>query len=170
MNHYGTLAGALEYNAIAANGAAWSADSVTDEQRTAALIRASRSLDGLYGNRYPGTPTAGRNQSLAWPRTGAEDHCAQEVLPSDTVPIEIEQATYALALVELQTPGASSPSFTPGAVNKREQVDVISRERFGPNDGVLLTLENQRARLAEVEDSLRCILKPAGTIHYLLRV
>jgi len=170
MNHYGTLAGALEYNAIAANGAAWSADGVTDEQRTAALIRASRSLDGQYGSRYPGQPTQGRSQSLGWPRDGAIDHCAQEAIPSDTVPVEIEQATYALALVELQTPGASSPTFTAGRVMKREEVKGISRERFGPNDGVSLNLANMRTQRAEVEDALRCILTPVSLMACILRV
>lgn len=170
MNHYGTLAGAIEYNEVAANGSAWSAAGVTDEQRTAALIRASRSLDGQYGNRYPGTPTNGRSQALAWPRTDAVDNCTQEALPADAVPVEIERATYALALAELVTPGSSSPSFTPGSINKREKVDTIERERFGPADGVMFSLENQRARLAEVEDSLRCILNNNGAQQCVLRV
>lgn len=170
MDHYGTLAGALEYHRVSARGAAWSATDVTDARRTAALVRASRSLDGQYGERYPGRPSQGRSQSLAWPRKGAIDHCANEPLPDDAVPVEIERAAYALALVELLTPGASSPSFTPGAVNKREQVDVISRERFGPKDGVALTLDMQRAQLAEVEDALRCILTNRGATQCILRV
>ncbi|WBM40034.1 DnaT-like ssDNA-binding protein [Alcaligenes faecalis] len=170
MKYYGSLDGALEYHSMSAGGAAWSADGVADAQRTAALVRASRSLDGQYGERYPGKPTQGRAQSLAWPRSGAVDHCANEALPDNSVPIEIEHATYALALVELLTPGASSPSFTPGAVNKRERVDVIERERFGPADGVALTLNMQRAQLAEVEDSLRCILTNRGAVQCILRV
>lgn len=172
MDHYGTLAGALDYHSVSAGGAAWSAAGVTDDQRTSALVRASRSLDGQYGARYPGRPTAGRAQSLAWPRAGAFDFCQvpPEALPEDAVPTEIERATYALALVELRTPGASSPSFTPGAINKRERVEGIERERFGPNDGVLLTLESRRAQLAEVEDSLRCLLKNAGAVQCILRV
>ena len=170
MDHYGTLPGALAYHAVSAGGATWSAGEVTDDQRTAALVRASRSLDGQYGARYPGNPSQGRSQSLAWPRKGARDHCANEVLPDDVVPVEVEHAAYALALVELLTPGASSPSFTPGAVNKRERVDVIERERFGPADGVALTLDMQRAQLAEVEDSLRCILVPKGVTQCILRV
>ncbi len=172
MDHYGTLAGALAYHAVSAGGAAWSAVGVTDEQRTAALVRASRSLDGQYGARFPGRPTAGRAQSLAWPRADAFDFCQAppEALPEDAVPVEIERAAYALALVELRTPGASSPSFTPGAINKRERVEGIERERFGPNDGVLLTLESRRAQLAEVEDSLRCLLRARGASQCILRV
>lgn len=183
MAHYGTLDGAAAYHAARGN-AEWTASAPdplpvplpdpdpawhTDEQRLTALVRASASLDGQYGARYSGSK-ATRAQSLQWPRIGARDACVGEDLPQDEVPVEIESAAYALALVELITPGASSPSFTPGAVNKREKVDVIERERFGPNDGVALTLENQRAQLAEVEDGLRCLLKPKGSTVWLERV
>jgi hypothetical protein len=34
----------------------------------------------------------------------------------------------------------------------------------------MLTLENQRAKLAEVEDLLRCILTDSGACQYILRV
>lgn len=170
MDYYGTLDGALEYHSMSAGGAAWFADEVTDEQRTAALVRASRSLDGQYGDRYPGRPALGRSQPLAWPRSGAVDHCANEPLPDDELPVEVENAAYAFALVELLTPGASSPSFTPGAANKRERVDVIERERFGPADGVAVTLDMQRAQLAEVEDLLRCLLVNRGATQCILRV
>lgn len=170
MNHYGTLQGAELYHQTSANGGDWSAVEYTDEQRTAALIRASRSLDGQYGRRYPGTPTNGRNQVLAWPRKHAHDQCTNELLDHLIVPYEIENATYALALLELKTPGASSPSFTPASVNKREKVDVIERERFGPNDGVSINLDAQRVQLAEVVDTLRCILTDNGTTQCILRV
>lgn len=172
MAHYGTLSGALAYHAVSAGGAAWTAAGVTDEQRTAALVRASRSLDGQYGPRFPGHPAAGRAQALAWPRAGAFDFCQvpPEALPEDAVPVEVENAAYALALVELSTPGASSPSFTPGRINKREKVEGIERERFSPNDGVLQSLSAQRAQLAEVEDSLRCLLRARGASQCILRV
>lgn len=169
MEHYGTLDGAREYHEARGNGA-WSDQEFTDTQRTAALVRGSQALDGQYGSRYPGRPALGRSQPLAWPRKGAIDHCANELLPDSVVPIEVERAVYALALVELLTPGASSPSFTPGAVNKRERVDVIERERFGPADGVALTLDMQRAQLAEVEDLLRCLLVNRGATQCILRV
>ncbi len=158
--HYGTLEAAALYHDARGN-TAWSAAGVTDAQRTAALVRASAALDGQYSRRYGGSK-ATRAQALQWPRVGARDYCVGEDLPDDEVPQEIEQAMYALALVELLTPGAASPSFTPGAVNKREQVDLISRERFGPADGVALTLDAQRLQMAEVEDALRCLLRPSG--------
>lgn len=173
MDHYGTLAGALEYHAVSAGGAAWSAPTVKDTERTAALIRASRSLDGQYGDRFPGSPTGGRSQRLAWPRKDAYDNCQipPEKLPDDTVPWEIDQAAYAMALVELLTPGATSPNFTPSEVYKRERVEgAVEVERFGPNDGMALTLDMQRQQMAEVEDSLRCLFSAKGTTQWVLRV
>lgn len=168
MLYYGTIEAAGAYHATSAGGAAWLAG--TESAKEAALIRASRALDGQYGRRYPGHKAGGRTQSLGWPRINAYDHCAQEAIPSDEVPVEVEEAAYALALVELQTPGASTPTLTVGAINKRERIDVIERERFGPADGVMLTLENQRAKLAEVEDLLRCLLVNSGACQPILRV
>lgn len=153
---YGTISDADAYIATLANGAAWPDASEAD--RTNALTRASRSMDGIYGARFPGSKTGGRAQTLAWPRTGASDQCTNETIPDDEVPVEIERATYVLALAELVTPGATSPSFTPGAVMKREKMDVMERERFGPNDGVSLSLEDMRPQFAAVEDALRCLL------------
>lgn len=183
MPHYGTLDAAEAYHTARGN-VAWLASAPdpmpvpppepdpawhTEEQRTAALVRASASLDGQYGARFSGSK-ATRAQALQWPRVGARDACVSEDIPQDEVPVEIENAAYALALVELLTPGASSPFFTPGAVNKVETVDVISRTRFGPSEGVALTLEAQRVQLAEVEDWLRCVLKPKGGTVWLERV
>ncbi|AEG58193.1 hypothetical protein Sinme_6846 (plasmid) [Sinorhizobium meliloti AK83] len=53
MAFYGTLAGALAYHEARGN-VAWSAGSVTDPQREAALLRGSEALDGIYGPPLPG--------------------------------------------------------------------------------------------------------------------
>src|SRR5690606_38058108 len=105
---------------------------------------------------------ATRAQPLQWPRVGARDACVTppEELPSDEVPQEVEHAAYALALLELTSPGASSPSFTPGAVMKREKAGEVERERFGPTDGVAINADTIRPVLATVEDHLRCVLAP----------
>lgn len=167
-DYYGNLPGAMAYHTDRRN-LAWIESE--DGAREGALIRASEALDGQYGKRFPGTPAAGRAQLLAWPRRGAVDYCSGEALPDDAVPAEVERATYALALIELQTPGAANPTFTPGAVNKREKVDAIERERFGPSDGVPFGLDAMRVQLAAVEDALRCLLLPKqGGSVCLLRV
>ncbi len=108
----------LAYNEARGN-ADWSAAGVTDALRTAALVRASSALDGIYGDRFAGRKTGGRSQALAWPRTGAYDHCAGEDISSDEIPQEVVNAAYELALAELQAPGSSSPTVTPGRLVNR---------------------------------------------------
>ena len=157
---YGTLLDALAYHAARAN-AAWADPGVDDTDRTAALVRASVALDGQYGDRFPGTPADGLGQALAWPRDQAEDTCRKEPIDNITIPVQIEHAAYELALIELETPGALNPSFAPGNTMKREWLDGVGgRERFGPTDGVALTLDNIRPRIAAVENLLRCLLMP----------
>lgn len=158
MTFYGTLAGALAYHEARGN-APWSAGTVTDPQREAALLRASEALDGIYGPRFPGKK-ANRTQDRAWPRLGAVDHCADESIPESETPAEIETAAYALALAELQAPGSSTPTLTLGKSVKRQKVGNIEREFFSPEEGVSITLESLRPVLTAVEDALRCILTP----------
>lgn len=158
---YGNLPGALAYHEARGN-AAWSATGVTDPQRTAALVRASSALDGIYGSRFAGHKTGARAQALAWPRTGAFDHCAGEDIPSHEVPQEVVNAAYELALAELQAPGSSSPTVTPGRLVRRQKVDTIEREFFGPGDGAPGSADAMRPVLMAVEDALRCVLSPSG--------
>lgn len=160
-DHYGDLPGAAAYHDARGN-AAWSAAGVTDPQRAAALVRASSALDGIYGNRLAGRKTGGRTQVLAWPRIGAHDYCADEDIPSDEIPLEVVNAAYELALAELQAPGSSSPTVTPGRLVKRQKVDTIEREFFGPGDGVSGTPDDMRPVLTAVEDALRCVLSRSG--------
>ncbi|MBD9510004.1 hypothetical protein IB265_24830 [Ensifer sp. ENS10] len=158
MAFYGTLAGAQAYHEARGN-MAWNAGTGTDPQREAALLRASEALDGIYGPRFPGKK-ATRTQERAWPRVGAVDHCADEPIPENETPPEVETATYALGLAELVTPGSSTPTLTLGRSVKRQKVGNIEREFFSPEEGVSITLESLRPVLTAVEDALRCILTP----------
>lgn len=159
MNHYGTLDGAKSYHQTRGN-AAWGDTDKTDEQRTAALIRASSALDGVYSSKFGGRKADGRAQFLSWPREGARDYCADEDIPSDEIPIGVINAAYELALAELDSPGSSSPSITPGRVTKREKMDVIEREFFGSDDSV--SADTMRPVLTAVEDALCCLIPKAG--------
>jgi len=159
MEHYGTIEGALAYHQ-ARGDVTWNADGVTEDQQTAALIRASNAIDGLYGDQFPGKKTGGRNQTLAWPRTGARDHCADEAIPDTEIPLGVEYATYTAALQELIQPGSLAPIVTPGRVTKREKVDSIEREFFGPESGP--GANSMRPVLSAVEDALRCLLSASG--------
>lgn len=129
---YGTVAAADAYHAARAN-AAWTGDDVAKQ---AALIRASVYIDGRYRkllasgvwqSLFPGVKTEGRGQAREWPRTGAEDY-EGHAIPSDQVPIEVEQATYEAALRELVEPGSLSPDFVAASTVKRQKVGPIEEE------------------------------------------
>lgn len=167
MDHYGTLEDATAYHAARGN-AAWDIPAKSDSQKIAALIRASSVVDGAYGDRFGGTKTGGRLQALAWPRTDAKDHCANEPIPNNEIPTAVINATYELALVELNRPGSTAPVVTPGRITRTERVDSISREFFG--QGGTINVESMRPVLLAVEDALRCILVPKNTTQHILRV
>ncbi len=113
-DHYGDLPDALGYHEARGN-AAWTADTVTDTERTAALIRGSQALDALYGARYPGV-IASADQDLLWPREDVVWRGTE--LADDIVPAPIVRAAYELALRELVRPNSVLPDVTPGAVKK----------------------------------------------------
>lgn len=129
---YGTVAAADAYHAARAN-AAWTGD---DLAKQAALLRASVYIDGRYRkllasgvwqSLFPGVKTEGRGQAREWPRTGAEDY-EGHAIPSDQVPVEVEQATYEAALRELVEPGSLSPDFVAASTVKRQKVGPIEEE------------------------------------------
>lgn len=133
-DYYGTLAGADAYHAARGN-TLWTG---ADTAKLYALTRASQYVDGMGIDKglplFPGVRTGGRAQLLAWPRTGATD-IEGATIPADTVPVEVEHATYEAALRELTTPGSLNPDYVPGAQVKREKVDVIEAEYVTPATG-----------------------------------
>lgn len=165
MNHYGDLQSALAYHSARLN-AAWPAMGVTDEQRTAALIRASAVLDGRYGSRYPGRKAGGRGQALGWPRLDAED-AAGDAIADDEVPAEILNAAFEMALTELVSPGSLSPTVTPGQVKVRARVEGAVDVTYAGGGSVA----SQRPTLTIVDDLLSSLLaRPSGASVDLLRV
>ena len=129
---YGTVAAADAYHAARAN-ATWTGEDVAKQ---AALLRASVYIDGRYRkllasgvwqSLFPGVKTEGRGQAREWPRTGAEDY-EGHAIPSDQVPVEVEQATYEAALRELVEPGSLSPDFVAASTVKRQKVGPIEEE------------------------------------------
>ena len=95
-------------------------DSDDDLAVNAALLVASEWLDGRYRSSFPGLKLAGRDQVREWPRSGVIDVNGYGV-DSDTVPTEVENATYAATVREMATPGTLSRDYTP---NKYESVSV----------------------------------------------
>ncbi|MBX3490902.1 DnaT-like ssDNA-binding protein [Parvibaculum sp.] len=163
MSIYGTLPGALAYHAARGN-TAWAAAGVTDELRTAAMTRAATALDGRYGRRFPGSRTGGRAQTLAWPRESATD-AEGETIPDDEVPVEIVNASYELALSELVSPGALSPTVTPGKIKTRARVEGAVDVTY-KDSGV----SGQRPVLTIVDDILAPLLGAGSATVDILRV
>lgn len=123
MAGYGTNAAAQAY---------WDAagyvvpDETNDAQITAARQRGSLAID-RYEARFSGTRTGGFAQERAWPRTEASTYYG-EAIPSDMVPVAIENASYEAAWLELGTPGILSPVVTANSTVKREKVGQLEVE------------------------------------------
>ncbi len=108
--------------------AAAAGHAVSEGSVPAARQRASDYIDALYGDRFTGTPTAGIDQERAWPRSGALAYST--ALVSDLIPLRVEHASYAAALIELREPGSLTIVTDPAKRVKRQKVDTIEREIF----------------------------------------
>lgn len=115
--YYGTVAGfrayfdarEIEYSA------AW-----TDEFIAAKLLVASEWLDNKFRPMFSGTKVGMRAQVREWPRSAAFD-VYDYLVPSDSVPIEIENATYEATFREATSAGVLSVDFVP---NKYKSASV----------------------------------------------
>ncbi len=87
-----------------------------------ALIRATDYIDAKYGMRFSGTKTGGRAQERQQPRTGQTDSSG-EAIDEDEIPVEVINATYEAALLELASPGVLQKSINPAGVIKRVAVE-----------------------------------------------
>lgn len=151
---YVSLADCTAYHVARANDA-W-VDSPSDDAE-AALRRATTSIDGRYRGRWPGRPTDGREQTLAWPRIGARDSDGQPI-DTDEIPREVVSATCELALRELTSPGSTQPDLERGGQLKRlrEKVEGIEREQEWPTSSPVGTT------YSVVDDLLSGLLIPLG--------
>lgn len=129
---YGSVAGADAYH-LARGNSAWTGD---DAAKQAALVRASAYIDGRYRKRLPsgvwqslfaGSKTAGRAQTLEWPRTDATDYSGEAIAP-DEIPVEVERSTYEAAVRELANPDSLSPDYVASQTIKREKVGPLETE------------------------------------------
>lgn len=124
-----------------------------DESGSAAILRATTWLDGVYQSRYPGIRTHGRKQGLQWPRKGAVDAGGVRI-DSDEIPSEIITASCAAAIHEFAVPGALSPVVTPGkAITAAAVAGAVSVQYKGGNG-----VEAQRQVLTAIEDILASLI------------
>lgn len=123
---YGTLDGYKDY--MTARGRA--TDLSDDDEINAALLVASEWLDGTYLTMFMGLKVGGRAQIREWPRTGVVDIYGYAI-PSDSVPREVERATYEAAQRQVDKPGSLTLDYVPNKY-KRASVDgAVSVEFAG---------------------------------------
>lgn len=115
LSRYGTHAGLQEY--ASDRGVTLASDDTALQDK--ALVRASMALDSAYEYRFSGSRTS-NTQSLSWPRTDATWSDGTTI---SGTPVQVEWATYELAIAELADPGVLSPVVVPGKVKTRARVE-----------------------------------------------
>lgn len=109
---YCSLVFANAYHASYGNPSAWS--SATVATREAAIREATMALDARYGGRWSGFRYS-TAQALDWPRTYAYDSAGNEIA-SDVIPVRLQQATAAMALLHIQGVSISPTVRTTGDI------------------------------------------------------
>jgi hypothetical protein len=117
MPDYGTAAAFRTYHTARGRDVS----DMDDAEIEADILVASEWLDGKYRSLFRGTKVGMRAQVREWPRVGVTDANGYAVA-SDSVPVEIENATYEAAWINNQAPGSLSVSYTPPRY-KRASVD-----------------------------------------------
>lgn len=125
----------------------------------AALRRATTYIDGTYGARFLGVPTAGLSQLQAWPRTGVPGIDAAQV------PERVTFAAYEAALVELRAPGSLSVTVTPGKRIVEVKAGSAGVRYSDKGDAV----EGATPVLTVVEGLLAPFLRPLVDVPVMLR-
>lgn len=128
-----------------------------------AIIRATDFLSNSYrwgGFKRRGRGNAQGEQSLAFPRTDLVDRDGYSV-PFDAVPHEIKDATIEVARLELTTPGAMTPTYTPHArVRMRKTGPLTTEFDLSSRDA-----EGARPVLLVVRDLIGIFLKAGARSH-----
>lgn len=97
----------------------------SEEEVEQAIRRATDFLSNSFS--WQAFRTHGRDQALAWPRSGAVDYEGYGI-DSDEIPPEIVKACVELAWQELQDPYSLNPVHTEATTVKSETVGAISVE------------------------------------------
>jgi hypothetical protein len=125
--------------------------------KEAAMRRAVAHMDSL---RWKGSKANGRNQSLAWPRSGVTD-CEGISIASDVIPSEVIAAQHEFARAEFIAPGVLSPQGSVlDAIRNRAKVDVI--EVGFDTSRVLPDLENLQVVVTAGMRKVECFLINGG--------
>jgi hypothetical protein len=125
--------------------------------KEAAMRRAVAHMDSL---RWKGSKANGRNQALAWPRSGVTD-CEGISIDDDVIPPEVIAAQHEFARAEFQSPGILSPqSNLLDTLRNRAKVDVIE---VGYDTSKLRPeLENIQVTVTAAMRKIECFLINGG--------
>ena len=120
------------------------------------LRRAASYMDSLT---WKGTKTNGRNQGLAFPRSGVV--CDGDTISDDEIPREVKAAQFEFARAEHAAPGVLSPqSSLLDAIRNRSRVDVI--EVGFDTSRVLPDLDNLQVVVTAGMRKVECFLVNGG--------
>lgn len=150
MAGYGTDAGFSDW--LASNGYQLP---VTAPAPAVLRHRGSVYIDGLYGPKFAGVAADGFSQERAWPRVSAE--AFGQAIPSNVIPVAIEQASYAAAWYEANNEGGLNPAASQSGAVKRKKLDMLEVEYF---QGSGNAVTDATVRIAEVEGLLAAFLIP----------
>lgn len=98
-----------------------------DAAISAARLVGSEWIDANYGSSFPGWKVGMRLQVRQWPRYSAMDVDGWSI-PSDSVPNELDNATYEAALRQLINPGSLAVDWTPQQYKRATVEGAVSVE------------------------------------------
>lgn len=133
----------------------------TTGEKLAALLIASEWLDSNYESSFDGYRTGKTTQDRAWPRTGAHDAYGTAIA-DDVVPVQIEQATYEVALRQAMSPGSLSVDWTPG----KEKLSVAVQGAVSVTYRGAMTWLDAQVQIGSIGGILRPIFPPDGVGNY----
>lgn len=150
--NYGTVNGFREY-CFARNNLH---SNESDDKILAALLVASEWLDANYRASFPGLKVGLREQEREWPRTGATDVYGYAI-SDDSVPVEIENATYEATHREIDNSGSLSTDYTPAKYKSASVSGAVSVE-YRQFDSAM----EAQMRITIVDQILRPVLTGSG--------
>lgn len=98
----------------------------------AAIIRATRAIDRIYGPAFKGIRTHFATQPLEWPRQGVQIYeslsLEGNLIDDDVIPDYIKQAVFEAALREVTEAGSMTPDLERGGEIKKVEAGEVSVE------------------------------------------
>ena len=141
----------------------------------AAIIRATRAIDRLFGSKFKGLRTHFKTQALEWPRSGVElysdgstdainsdeaDLATGNSFDDDEIPTMLKHAVAEAALRELASPGAMTPDLDRGGDIKRVQAGPVAVEYKDSASAM--------TKITSIEGLLKPLLRSGASVDLVL--